>query len=54
MILNRASKVYGPSIKKFYEAGSDLGLMNLGTFVFYGFFERYKEVEIKTRGYLES
>ena len=27
MIVNLTSKVYGPSIKNYYEAGADLGLM---------------------------
>ena len=31
-------KVYGPSIKNFYEAWDDLGLMNLESLGFFGFF----------------
>ena len=54
MIVNSTSKVYGPSIKNFYEAEAVLGLMNLGTFVFYGFFKRNKQSMIEIRGDLES
>ena len=34
VIVNSTSKVYGPSIKNLYEAGADLGLMNLETLGF--------------------
>ena len=54
MIVNKVSKVYGPSIKNFYEAGSDLGLMNLETLGFCGFFEQNKQYTIKLRGDLNS
>ena len=54
MIGNSTSKVYGPSIKNFYEAEAVLGLMNFMTFGFKGFFERHKELTIEITGDLES
>ena len=47
-------KVYGPSIKNFKEACAVIGLMNLMTFGFKGFFERHKELTIEITGDLES
>ena len=41
-------------MKNFYEAWDDLGLMNLETLEFKGFFNRYKESTIEIRGDLES
>ena len=38
MIVNIISKVYGPSIKNFYDDGSDLGLMNFRDIGVLGFF----------------
>ena len=54
MIVNKVSKVYGPSIKNICEAGADLGLVNLETLGFLVFFERYKESMIEIRCDLES
>ena len=54
MIVNKTSKVYGPSIKNFYEAGTDLGLTNLMSLGILVFFEQNKQSTIKLRGDLNS
>ena len=54
VIVNKTSKVYGPSIKNFYEAGTDLGLTNLMSLGFLVFFEQNKQSTIKLRGDLNS
>ena len=47
MIVNKVSKVYGPSIKNICEAGADLGLVNLETLGFEAFLERNKRAMVK-------
>ena len=54
MIVNIISKVYGPSKKKLYEAGADLGLMNFELLGFFIFFERNKPYTIELSGDLNT
>ena len=54
VIVKKVSKVYGPSIKNFYQSGANLGLKNLVTLGFQGFFERNKQSTMEVRGDLNS
>jgi hypothetical protein len=54
VIVNLTSKVYGPSIKNVYEAGADLGLMNLVLLSFPYFFGRTKQAMVKINSDLDS
>jgi hypothetical protein len=53
-IANKKPKVYGPSKKNVYEAGADLGLMNLVLLSFPDFIGRTKKAMVKINSDLES
>ena len=52
--MKKTSKVYGPSIKNFNEAGAVLGLINLVLLSFPDFFGRTKKAMVKINGDLDS